>query len=116
MGRLTAWKVGNKMLTSQAEVTTWLDRCRVDASQPWSGPLGAASQGRPTEAYLAASQAHLRLQLERIKEEARAKKEEARAKTAGASTRRQPLLSDPLRKHAIVLNAFLALIDVEGAS
>ena len=94
VGHLTAWKVGNKMLTSQAEVTKWLDRCRVDASQPWSGPLGAPSQGRPTEAEMTAAQAHLMLQIERIKEGARAKKEEARAQRAGPSTRRQSPLSD----------------------
>ena len=89
VGRLTAWRVGNKLLTSQTEVTKWLDQCRVDASQERSGPLGAPPQGRPTEAYLAASQAHLMLQLERIKEEARAKKKEARAQRARSSTRRQ---------------------------
>ena len=83
-GRLTGWKVGSKLLTSQAEITAWLDRCRVEAEPHQTGARRHPSNGRPSEAALAAAQEACRQTLQRLKNDDRQKKAEA------ASTRRRP--------------------------
>lgn len=43
-GRLTGWKIGNKPLTSQAEINLWLKRCRVN-----NAPRGVTGVADPSD-------------------------------------------------------------------
>ena len=87
MGRLTAWKVGTRLLTSQAEIVIWLDRCRVEADPYQAPPARVLADGRPREAVFAAAQEACRQTLQRLKDNHSQKKAEAKDDLAKAGTR-----------------------------
>ena len=80
-GRLTAWKIANKLLTSQAEINLWLKRCRVN-----NAPRGATGVAEPSdlledEGHTSVALQALMAQLEKVTGPSRPGRRRAKAST-----------------------------------